>query len=171
MQRDRKFTYKKATISDFEPEFPDPRCILSPSLTTLKLIAKHLRPEVLPAYSRALPELRNLTIETIHRFFDSPSFIVNMTKTNINHLKVYLDIGLPIKKDKLHKPVLLEILSKKSYQKQFLANITLSNQLEEFSMATNKEYGYIIAIKCTSIDFISISFNEIHILKEYLLSL
>ncbi|PHZ08389.1 uncharacterized protein RHIMIDRAFT_269221 [Rhizopus microsporus ATCC 52813] len=172
-----KFTYKKIGMDYSKTNFPVANQTLSPSLTTLKLIAKFITSEVLSAYSCALPELRNVTIETTYRFGNPPSFVVDMPKTKFNHLKLYLDIGLAmIKKlngsikEALDKPVLLEI-SQDSDQKQFLANTTLLNQVEEFVMAANKGYGYSIVIKCTSIDFISISFNEMHILKEYPLSL
>ncbi|CEG75440.1 hypothetical protein RMATCC62417_10478 [Rhizopus microsporus] len=119
--------------------------ILNTSLTTLRLTAKHLSSEILSAYSCALPELRKLTIETSYWFGGPSSLVVDMTKIKFNHLKIHVNI-----------------LSKKSGQKQVLTNTTLSNQVEEIAMATNKEHGYI-AIKCAPVDFISISFNKIHV--------
>ncbi|RCH80146.1 hypothetical protein CU097_004001, partial [Rhizopus azygosporus] len=119
-----------------------------------------------------MPELRNLIIETSYWFGGPSSLVVGIPKTKLNHLKIHISIGSSIMnmfrrsiKEALDKPVLLEILLQKSGQKQFLANTTLLNQVEEAAMATNKEHGYSVAIKCISVDFISISFNKMHVLE------
>ncbi|CEI88846.1 hypothetical protein G6F70_001696 [Rhizopus microsporus] len=168
-----EFNFNKSSM-----DVPVSEQILNPSLTTLRLTAKHLSSEVLSAYSFALPELRNLIIETSYWFGGPSSLVVDMPKTKFNHLKIHISIGSSIMnmlcssiKEALDKPVLLEILSQKSGQKQFLASTTLLNQVEEVAMATNKEYGYSIAIKCISVDFISVSFNKMHVLERYPLSL
>ncbi|ORE08083.1 hypothetical protein BCV72DRAFT_334657 [Rhizopus microsporus var. microsporus] len=152
------FNFNKSTM-----DIPVVEQILNSSLTTLQLTAKHLSSEVLSAYLCATLELHNLTIETSCWFGGPSSLVVDMPKTKSNHLKIYIGISLSIMnrlhssmKEALDKPVLLDILSKKSSQKQVLANSTLSNQVEEIAMATNKEHGYKFAINCTFIDFISI---------------
>lgn len=155
-----------------QTNFPGTKQILSPSLTALKLTTKHLQPEVLSAYSYAFPELRNVTIEATYKFGNPLSFVVDMPITEFNHMKIHLDIDSSNPREKaLDKPVLLEIISQKLGQKKFLANICLSNQVEEIAMATNKEYGYKFAINCASIDLISVSFNEMHVFERYPLSL
>jgi hypothetical protein len=167
-----KFTYKKGAMFLLEAEFPNPGQAMSSSLITLKLISTKLQPQVLSAYSCALPGLRNLIIEAIYTRAEPLSFVVDMPRTKFNHLQVHLDSDLFIINmtegeitDISDRPALLEITSQKSGLKQFLVNFTSSNQVEE--LTTNKEYGWSFVIKCACIDFVSISIDKSRILNEY----
>ncbi|CEG82238.1 hypothetical protein RMATCC62417_16344 [Rhizopus microsporus] len=74
-----------------EAEFPNLGQVMNSSLIMLKLISTKLQPEVLSAYSCALPGLRNLIIEAIYMRTEPLSFVIDMPRTKFNHLQVHLD--------------------------------------------------------------------------------
>ncbi|ORE14973.1 hypothetical protein CU097_004213 [Rhizopus azygosporus] len=120
MRRIRK-TYKKGTIFILEAEFLNAGPVMNSSLITLKLIFTKLQPEVLSAYSCALPRLHNLIIELIYMCTKLFLFVIDMPRTKFSHLQVHLESNLfsinmtgSEIKDTSDKSVLLEIALQKS---------------------------------------------------------
>ncbi|KAL4208504.1 hypothetical protein AB4K20DRAFT_1970163 [Rhizopus microsporus] len=95
--------------------------VMNSSLITLKLIFTKLQPEVLSAYSCALPRLHNLIIELIYMCTKLFLFVIDMPRTKFSHLQVHLESNLfsinmtgSEIKDTSDKSVLLEIALQKS---------------------------------------------------------